>query len=354
MSSPHGKQPRIYPEEKLTGIIQKQKQIMKIEIRKTKPGRTVLHVLLACSFLYGATGCHPAKNNRENNGEKAGTVQAEKAFTLPPIPPMLTSPEDRASYLVSHYWDNFDFTDTTLISKPEITEQAFVDFLDVLPRVTPTESREALTALMGSASVDAPMYLHFMELAEKYLHDPNSPFRNEEYYIPILDQIISSPGLEESYKVRPRRQLRMALKNRPGDIAADFAYTTSDGKVGRMSSVRADYLILFFNNPDCEDCKRVKEYIKDSPLFNRMTQRDASPALRILAIYPDEDLSLWKSAGYPNMVINAYDAKQVITKKELYDLKAIPTLYLLDIGKRVILKDASVEQIEAWLQAHNG
>lgn len=38
-----------------------------------------------------------------------------------------------------------------------------------------------------------------------------------------------------------------------------------------------------------------------------------------------------------------------ITERQLYDLKAMPTLYLLDKDKRVILKDAPVEQIEQWL-----
>lgn len=49
------------------------------------------------------------------------------------VPVTLTAPEDRAAYLSLHYWDHFDFADTSLISRPEITEQAFVDFLGILP-----------------------------------------------------------------------------------------------------------------------------------------------------------------------------------------------------------------------------
>lgn len=36
--------------------------------------------------------------------------------------------------------------------------------------------------------------------------------------------------------------------------------------------------------------------------------------------------------------------------KNLYDLKAIPTLYLLDKDKKVLLKDATVAQIDQYLQ----
>jgi hypothetical protein len=35
--------------------------------------------------------------------------------------------------------------------------------------------------------------------------------------------------------------------------------------------------------------------------------------------------------------------------RELYDLKAMPTLYLLDKDKKVLLKDAPVEQVEQYL-----
>ena len=44
-----------------------------------------------------------------------------------------------------------------------------------------------------------------------------------------------------------------------------------------------------------------------------------------------------------------YDDGQVITKERLYDLRAIPTFYLLDREKRVLLKDAPFRIIEAYL-----
>lgn len=48
--------------------------------------------------------------------------------------------------------------------------------------------------------------------------------------------------------------------------------------------------------------------------------------------------------------INGYDKKTVIKEKNLYDLKAIPTLYLLDKDKKVLLKDVMVGQIEEYFK----
>ena len=57
----------------------------------------------------------------------------------------------------------------------------------------------------------------------------------------------------------------------------------------------------------------------------------------------------WERAVFPARWIDGYDAGQRLTREQVYDLKAMPTLYLLDVDKRVILKDASAERIEAWL-----
>jgi hypothetical protein len=42
-----------------------------------------------------------------------------------------------------------------------------------------------------------------------------------------------------------------------------------------------------------------------------------------------------------------------IVERESYSLPAMPVIYLLDAGKRVILKDASLERLEAWLSENN-
>lgn len=73
--------------------------------------------------------------------------------------------------------------------------------------------------------------------------------------------------------------------------------------------------------------------------------------LKLLSFYPDEELDEWKNhlSDYPSEWLNSYDAKQMVQEKGIYDLKAIPTLYLLDKNKTVLLKDATAEEIEKYL-----
>ena len=127
----------------------------------------------ACLFCIGIESCSYAQKREET-----------KAFRLPDVPATLTAPEDRAEYLSLHYWDHFDFADTSLISRPEITEQAFVDFVSVLPYTT--KAQQAVDTLFSRSLAEKEMLYHFIALADKYLYEPNSPMHDEELHILVL------------------------------------------------------------------------------------------------------------------------------------------------------------------------
>ena len=110
--------------------------------------------------------------------------------------------------------------------------------------------------------------------------------------------------------------------------------------------ISADYILLFFNNPECRSCAEHLESIRNSVIINMFLLEQR---LKILSIYPDQDLDEWKRnyEKYPSEWIIGYDKSFTINTK--YDLKASPTLYLLDKDKMVVLKDASFVQLENYL-----
>lgn len=290
------------------------------------------HTFFACLLGMSLVSCSHAQQ------------QKTKEFRLPDVPVTLTAPEDRAAYLSLHYWDHFDFADTSLISRPEITEQVFVDFISILPH-TP-KAQEAVDTLFRRALADREMLYHFISLGDKYLYEPNSPMHDEELHILFLRALVNHPGLEETDRIRPRHLLEMALKNRPGDVATDFTVVCRDGRSRRLSDIKAGYVLVYFNDPDCEDCRRVKELLTLSPVVNDLLE---SGRLKLLSVCVEGKTPAWEKAEFPAGWIDGYDADQRLTREQVYDLKAMPTLYLLDAEKRVILKDASFEQVEERL-----
>ena len=293
-----------------------------------------------------------ACGNTQYHKVQAADVQSHRdtisTFVLPTIPNILTEPEARASYLVEHYWDYTNFADTNYIHHPDIVEQAWVNYIDLMKLVPYSTAESSLTNMFNDKGKHKKCYLYLMELAEKYLYEPNSPMRNEELYIPTLKAILNSHVLDESEKIRPRNRLELALRNRQGTPATDFSYTLASGKQGTLYTLEAPYILLYINNPGCHACEETLNELRNN---TTITQMVANGQMTILSLYPDEDLNEWKKYlnVFPAEWINAYDAKQRLTKQRLYDLKAIPTLYLLGKDKTVLLKDASVSQIAHYL-----
>ena len=76
------------------------------------------------------------------------------------------------------YWDDYDFNNVALIHQPDITEQKFANFCVALSNMSePERSRQVDTLLTRSLRGSRDMFANFMTLAEKYLYDPNSPYR---------------------------------------------------------------------------------------------------------------------------------------------------------------------------------
>lgn len=140
-----------------------------------------------------------------------------------------------------------------------------------------------------------------------------------------------------------------ALK--PGQMAADFTLTLSDGTAQPLSTTIAgsDYTLLYFNNPDCPACRDTKDALQRSATL-RAHMTDGT--LQIVSIYTDDEPQLWRShlADYPASWTVAIDAAQRVLTEGLYDLSRTPALYLVDRQGHILLPDADLTAIEALIR----
>lgn len=304
----------------------------------------VLAVAVACS----AAACghkRAAATTADTAQEPVAAPETEHArtFPMPEAPAILQSVKETEEYLLLHYWEAASLSDTTWLGDADVLEEAFVRFIAAAQAFPDREtSLQAVRNMMKALpTATAPDVTHLLTgFADKYLYDPNSPLRNEDMYIEVLRGQIDDPALDDLYKIAPRERLRMALKNRPGDRAADFGFATADGD-GTLYGIEADYTLLFFYNLGCPACAQVHAGLEAVMSREPIAAMLRDGRMKVLALYPDSDLSGWRdhSDEIPAGWINAIDPRQAINNGSLYDLRAIPSLYLLDDKKTVILKD---------------
>ena len=284
-----------------------------------------------------------SQSSASNNEEEAS--EATLSFKLPYDD--LTKIESLKQYehYVAHFWDDFRFDigdDVDRYSAEEVYS-AFAKYVMTIPA---PKADSLLRTLIHRAEASRPVLDFFAEMTGEILYDPNSPLRNDEYYIPILEELAKSPLLDEYDRQIPQHTLHIVKQNRLGEVANDFRYTLPNGTQHSLHTLDADYTILLFNNPGCEMCKEVIDQVEHS---KRLSDLSSKHRIVTLAIYPDEDIEAWRQylSHMPKGWICGYDKEQTLTSERLYDLKAIPSLYLLDRNKHVLVKDGvSITDIE--------
>ena len=219
---------------------------------------------------------------------------------------------------------------------PQAEEKQFAHFLLGLEHQTPTQQAEQIGALLAKVEQNNAT-ARFLILAEKYLYDPNSPYRSDERYLLFLQYTATHQFADYTSNSRYQKHYAMLQKNRVGMPATEFPYTTQAGEEGHLYGVQSQYILLFFHDPNCEECQLVKQQI-DSQHAHFLQK-----GVQVVAVYIDDEVEAWLKAQYPSAWLSVYAPE--IEQQDLYDIKALPTLYLLDTNKYVLQKDARLDKI---------
>lgn len=307
----------------------------------------VKKLLIALSILLALAAC------RRGGGGPAGPEY--RPFPKTVAPAMVDDTADRLSYMARNYWNEYfstpGVTDSAAIAsvRTEDVELAFSTYLAILDMLPMDEAKKYITDLFGKVEAKQAedttslFYLRFTELVSKYLYDPNSPVRNEDYYLPFVEGLAASRFTGEDIRTAYEFEARMCAINQYGQQVSDFTFKDARGRVRNLHGIKADYTLLFFSNPGCESCQEIVSALVGFPDLEKWI---ADGRLAVVNVYIDREIDKWREyePGYPRSWITGYDHNYVIREDILFNVRAIPSLYLLDSDKRVLLKDAPTDR----------
>ena len=291
------------------------------------------------------------------------TEKGPYAFPYVSVPSMLTG-QEAAEYAASHYWNRYfdsvqvwsGISDTLVggVTEAGMT-QAVREYIMALWSIPYNKALEAQRHLMSLAEestvtdTSGHIYDFLVTVMESALWNPLSELRNEGFYIPVVESVLSTRRTGEHYSTYYQQQLATCRNNAPGTFAADFTYTDANGRMHSLYDTHSEYTLLLFSNPGCPACREIISMLKGSSIINSMEQQGR---LALLSIYIDEDLSAWHQglSDYPDDWITGYNQDLSIRDALVYDVRAIPSLYLLDRNKAVIFKDISTGMLMLQLE----
>jgi hypothetical protein len=262
---------------------------------------------------------------------------------LPDIPVTLTEPHSRALFLLDHYWDALDFANDARACDTTFIEQNFANYVSLFQLAELDELSAPAAKLLTRSRVNTAAYNLMQKVVEHYLYDVNSPMLNEDYYALFLPTLIADTGIDAASRQRYRFDQECIAKNHSGSMAPDFTYVTTDGRRCTLRRTPVEgRLMLIFYDPDCEECKATLADLKKSAQLNSLI---ADGRVTVLAVCVEGDRDNWLSAAseLPDNWTVAYDVTG-IEDHDLYFLRAMPTIYVLDATSRILLKDVRVPQ----------
>lgn len=288
-------------------------------------------LIITCSCANGASNM--------DTGNDDDTIVA-----LPEIPSELTDPNDRAEYLIVHFWDNLDLSDTIKTHDEAFMERSLSTFLSILP-YSQNESviKEGFRKMLDRTSEDPFVYQKITGASDSYLSDNDSPVKSEELYILYLQTLYDTTSLSEEAKARIADRLELISKNRVGEKAVDFTFTTPIGNESTLYKTLDEgnaKLMLIFFDPQCDQCEEIISEIKKDEKLNEDIN---SGELKILAVYsgPNKDAWIRKVSSLPSNWIIGINPSE-IDEGELYYLPTMPTIYLLNNDGTVLVKDLQI------------
>ena len=243
-------------------------------------------------------GCGGGKTSSRN-------VQQARKFPSMEVPGMITDPAEMIDYAAEHFWDRFldtSFTgkcDSALVSgvtRQEV-ENSFGTYSAILWQTDVRKALKSVASLFARAEAielrdtSSNVFETITFLAHKYFYDPNSPVRNEEFYLPFVEGLAHSPAVKEDMKPAYSYDASMCRLNHIGSPAADFSFTDLAGHRHTLYGVKADYTLLFFSNPGCQSCKEITDVLVSEPFIEAM---QSSGRLAVVNVYIDQELDKWR------------------------------------------------------------
>jgi thiol-disulfide isomerase/thioredoxin len=154
----------------------------------------------------------------------------------------------------------------------------------------------------------------------------------------------------------------MLMSNLIGEQAANLEMIDTEDKPTALYSVNADFTVVCFWDPNCGHCKtevpRVDSIYRASwknkgvKIFAVLTpENDANVKTEWLKFITDNKIADWSHAYQTKAMIDADNAAQKPSFRQLYDVTSTPILYLLDKDKHIIGKKLTILQMNELLEA---
>lgn len=269
-------------------------------------------------------------------------VAIGQSIRLPRPPQDLAGVQQRAGWLVEHYWDLTDLAEAA--KQKQEFEQGFVNYISLFDLAeNDSLCSAAVTDFVRAADSAAVLHDPVLSLAEKYLFNLDSPAADEEKFMLFVQAANDAQSLSKARKHELFYWESVIENNRVGSPIEDFVFETEKGRRIKFSSISGERTLIIFD-PTCADCKELLDKMKTTTLESKVV---------VVAVNTDRASFRAFARNLPASWIKGYDYSGEINGGA-FALRKLPEGYLVSPKGVVVKKHFSPIGPSIVRQAHHG
>lgn len=284
----------------------------------------------------------------ENRGLILSSIVQMSLETPPPPQHYYQNQLLLRQYFASHFFDNYPFDDERILHT-QAAVMSIKSFAAEAYQIDTHGGDTIMNRILTQAQISPQTYYTFFDNFERIVGTLTSPYWSEDLFLVMLRNALSYDKLEDSRRIRYTAQLDIHSKNRVGMQVPDFKLKMSNGDTTSLYKIESEYLLLYFQNPDCPTCTEVREKLAVNNDLNKALE---SGKLKLVTVYFEQDEALWnhylEKKANPKY-LHGWEYELKIENDKLFDLRIIPYMFLLDKDKKVIKKDILFNEISDYL-----
>lgn len=257
---------------------------------------------------------------------------AQSLFQLPIVPDSIQTLSDRCDYLAEHYWDYCE--PKQAMGHREKLSDELSTYLNILINADADKAVKGVEGLTKKFGKDAGDLLFLTTQAERMLYGDSAATWVDELYIPFLEAAIGHKKIDKANKARFQHQLTTLANSLPGRVAPSLPLKLGDGTKGNLDDFNAQALVIFFNDPDCDECRLARMRLDADILTNQLIDKGI---VKVVSLSLGEP---WPDS--PSRWVNAANEDADLT----FDLRGeTPQFYVLDRDHKIRFKHLDADQV---------
>ncbi|MFQ3676136.1 MAG: DUF5106 domain-containing protein, partial [Endomicrobiia bacterium] len=235
-------------------------------------------------------------------------------------------------YYKEHFFDNTDFSDYRLLRTP-VLEAKIDEYLEKTILQIPDSIIVGVDKVVGLAKAHPKVYRYAIQYVFNKYNNPKIMCM-DRVFVHVSDKYYLSGEADWALKdtafmKKLKERVDKERPNRCGEIAPDLRLVSLTNQLVSISSIKADYIVIYFFEPSCGHCQKI------IPQWNKIYNENkfAEKNVKSVLIYTQVDTKEWKDFIDKHQLqghINLYDPFQNTRFRDLYDIYSTPVPYVID------------------------